>query len=246
MRHHLHRSKKWALALAWTFQLATQAHGQYLSAGLEYSRGISELDINGRTVGIRFGAATVGFTAVGPLGSRFSAAYGQGYDPNVSASFLSITATGPARSRVWELTAVSPSVKAGPASLATGITYRQQAANVSLKGSDGEDPFTGRFDLHLQGLTPFLQSEAPLPFGVHATARLGYQRWGIHYLAAGELGRVRIRTESSISAWAPNLSLGLAKSFGRMTWSVQGSAYRLDADNRVWMPGIRLGVSMPY
>jgi hypothetical protein len=235
-----------SLGLVLALSCVGAAQSQSLTAGLEYSRGISELDINGRTVGIRFGAATVGFAAVGPLGSRFSAAYGQGYDPSVSASFLSITATGPARSRVWELTAVSPSVQAGPASLATGITYRQQAANVSLKGSDGEDPFAGRFDLHLQGLTPFLQSEALLPFGVQATARLGYQRWGIHYLAFGDLGRVRIRTESNISAWGPNLSLGFTKSFGRMTWSVQSSAYRLDADNRVWMPGIRLGVSMPY
>jgi hypothetical protein len=213
---------------------------------VEYSRSTTDLDINGRSVGIRFGAATVGASIKGPGNTHLSAAYGQGYDPDVSASFLSIAANGPARSRMWELTSISPSLHLGPTSLTTGIAYRQQSANISLRGTDGEDPFTGRFDLLFRGLTPFVQSATPLPFGVQATARLGYQRWRIHYLASGELGRVRIRTESNVSAWGPNLSLGLTRSFGRMTWSLQGSAYRLDADNRVWVPGIRLGASMPY
>jgi hypothetical protein len=221
--------------------LAQVATGDF---GTEYSRSTTELDINGRTVGLRFGAATVGFTASGPLSTHISAAYGQGYDPSVSASFLSINASGPARTSVLALAAVSPSVRVGPVSLATGLAYRQQSAKVNLKGTDGEDPFTGRFNLRLHGVTPYVQADAPLPFGIQASARMGYQRWGVHYEAYGELGRVRIRTESNVSAWGPNLSLGLAKSFGRMTFSVQGSAYRLDADNRVWVPGVQLGLAV--
>lgn len=119
-------------------------------------------------------------------------------------------------------------------------------ANISLKETDGEDPIAGRFDLRFHALTPFIPGGTLLPFGARATARLGYQRWGIHYLSYRELGHVRIRTKSSVSAWGPNLSLGLTRSLGRMTWSLQGSAYRLDADNRVWVPGVRLGASIAY
>jgi hypothetical protein len=226
------------------FEVAAKVFTTEIAA--EYSRSSAELNINGRTVGLRFGAATAGFSVPGPLSTSVSAEYGEGYDPGVSASFLSINANGPARSRVLAISASSKTVQAGPVSIAAGLAYRQQSARISLKGISGEDPFAGRFNLRLRGFTPYVQGEASLPFGVQATARVGYQRWGVHYDAYGELGRVRIRTESSVSAWGPNLSIGLARSFGRMTWSLQGSAYRLDADNRVWVPGIRLGASMPY
>lgn len=240
----------WGSGLAGILLALTSAHvsAQALSThgAAEYSRSSTELDINGRTVSLRFGAVAAGLSAQGPLATRVSASYGQGYDPTVAASFLSINASGPARSSMLALGVSSPSLVIGPISWAFGLSYRQQSVNVAMKGTDGEDPFSGRFNLRLRGLTPSIQGEALLPLGVQATARLGYQRWDIHYEAFGELGRVRIRTESTAAAWGPDLSMRLAKMVGPLTWSVQGSAYRLDADNRVWMPGIRIGASLPY
>ena len=222
------------------FTLPVQAQ---LTGQVDYAKAARELDINGRTVPLKFGAAMVGYETKFSNGSSVSGILGRGYDPEVISSFLNITASGPAVCDVLQIDLMGRSIDRGTWSVKPNVQYRLQRLDGQLTGVHEDGPFRGEVVVRTHYLTPMMTVHKRFELGNTAVFQLGLMRWNLWYQAYGEVDRVRIWTQSRVEGWGPLISVGGEFELSSLKLRGQILTYRLDADNRVWVPGISLAVS---
>lgn len=208
----------------------------------DYAKASAPLDVNGRDIPIKFGAALLGYQQNLKHDWSMSGQIGRSYDAKVAASFLSADASGPATCDVLNLRLASPSGVLGARSLNASLDYRIQRVEGHLTGTHQDGPFRGEVVLRTHYLTPALAIQQRFDSGNSTFVRLGLMHWTLHYQAYGEVERVKIWTQSRVHGWGPVIGLGMLFELSSVTLVAQLQAYRLHADNRVWTPGVSISV----
>ena len=231
--------RRWDIALATVIGLAasSSSHTQEF-VGLHAADASRDLDVNGRMIPLRFGAAEIGYSAALKNGSVLVGALGRGYDRNVRSSFLSIDANGPAVCDVIRLGVSQPLYQSSQWTLDSGLEYRMQRVQADLAGVHLEDSFRGEVVLRTHYLTPMLTFKRLLHSQNHLFVQAGALNWHLSYHAYGEIERAKVWTQSGLHGWAP--AVGVGGMFDLFIFRVvaQITAYRLNADNKVWVPGV--------
>lgn len=221
------------------FALPVQAQ---LTGQVDYAKASRELDINGRTIPLKFGAALVGYQNQFLNGWSVSGGLGRGYDPEVRTSLLSAEASGPAVCDVVQLGVDSPSLHIGQWAVNATVHYRLQRLAGRLTGSYEDGPFRGEVIVRTHYLTPMMELERRFESGRKAAFEIGLMRWNLWYQAYGEVDRAKIWTQSRVDGWGPFVSLTAEIDLTSFRLRGQIHAYRLDADNKVWVPGISVAI----
>ena len=220
-----------------TLPARAQLIGQF-----DYAKTTGSLNVNGRDIPIKFGAALIGYQEKLESGWSVSGHLGRGYDPKVSASFLNADASGPAICDVLNLRLMSPSLTTGERSLQASLDYRTQRVEGHLNGTYQDGPFRGEVVLRTHYLTPALGILHRYESGTSSFFRFGFMHWTLHYQAYGEVERAKIWTQSRVKGWDPVIGLGTVVQLSSVTLVTQFQAYRLSSDNKVWAPGLSVTV----
>ena len=206
----------------------------------DYAKASAPLDVNGRDIPIKFGAALIGYQQNLKHDWSMSGQIGRGYDPKVTASFLNADTSGSATCDVLNLRLVSPSLSSGTRSLYASLDYRTQRIEGHLTGTHQDGPFRGEVVLRTHYLTPAFAIEQRFESGNSTFLRFGLMHWTLRYQAYGEVERAKIWTQSLAKGWGPVMGLGTVVQLSSLTLVTQLQAYRLDVDNEVWVPGVSI------
>jgi hypothetical protein len=224
--------------VALTVPAQAQVFGQ-----LDYAKSARPLDVNGRDIPLKFGAALLGYRYKHDNVLLFSGALGRGYDPKVSSSFLSADASGPATCDVLLVGLVGPPAKLGVAALNLSLDYRVQRVGGKFDGMLEDEPFGADVVLRTHYLIPAIALNNRFESGSSAYVRVGAMLWNLRYQAYGEVERAKIWTQSQVKGWGPIVSIGAEFELSATKFVAQLEAYRLDADNKVWIPGVSVAIS---